>query len=118
MARRMESTKRPGARFATLALLLALLAIPVPALAAPAATDEYSLGAVGAGATGSDDAQQLPAERGAEKPTPGVVGESTDAESPLEAAGALAAPGVWALVALIVLGGGVALLRAPRQKPR
>jgi hypothetical protein len=118
MARRTQSTKRPQPLTATLAVVLAVaLLIPAAALAEPAATDEYSLGEVGTGAVaGRSDTLRVDegSARDAE-PSPGVIGEQTAAESPLAATGAVASVGIWALVAVIALGGSAILLRTTRR---
>ena len=117
MARRMQSTNRLRARTLALALLLAVLAAPATALADSAATDEYSLGAVDTDTIGRD-VQQIHGDRPQEAPTPGVVGETTSSDSPLEALGAIADPAVWALVALVLTVGGFVILRAQRPRTR
>ena len=119
MARRLKSTNRPRAGAALLALLIVAIAAPGTALAAPAATDEYSLGPVGSEtSSGHGDVQQAPDRGAPEPPTPGVVGEDAASESPLDAIGSIAAPGTWALVALLALAGGIVLARLPREQAR
>lgn len=130
MIRHVDSTRRQRApRPLASALLLLALAIPATAGAAPAAIDEYSLGALEATDLDPANTQRPPPSR--DRPddrgtsgrkeallegSSGVVGESSPAPSPLAAAGASAGAGVWLLAGLLTLAGGVALLRAPARR--
>ncbi len=92
------------------------------AAAAPAAIDEYSLGALEATDVDPTNTQQATEERGEERPDPkvpppttsGVVGEGTPTSSSLAAAGS----GVWVLVGVLALGGVAAFILAPARRSR
>lgn len=116
MVRHPDSTSRLIARCAAVALALGLIGAPSSALAADAAVDEYSLGSAGAENVITTDTQvaepgDVPVNRSA-----GVVGEEVPAQSQLDAAGSMATPATWIVLGILVVLGGLALVRIPRRR--
>lgn len=90
----------------------ALLLAPA-STAASAAVDEYAIGISGGGQEVTQDVQRDPnADEDAGGGQLGVVGETAQPQTPLQAAG----PVAWAALAIAV-GGGVAAFTLRRRPP-